>query len=92
MKKNCIVFPSGMEWRDNTEQTKYEIVKEILLLQLKQPFRYEKLQCMFWFSLFFPYSLSLKWHFHPSLCVAYSPSSCFVFPSFLIMDVSYSKK
>ncbi len=47
MKKNCIVFPSGMEWRDNTEQTKYEIVKEILLLQLKQPFRYEKLQCMF---------------------------------------------
>ena len=26
MKKNCIAFPSGTEWRDNMEQTKYEIV------------------------------------------------------------------
>ena len=40
MKKNCIVFPSGMEWRENTEQTKYEIViplqKETLRRRLKE--------------------------------------------------------
>ena len=40
MKKNCIVFPSGMEWRDNTEQTKYEIViplqQETLRRRLKE--------------------------------------------------------
>ena len=40
MKKNCIVFPSGMEWSDNTEQTKYEIViplqKETLRRRLKE--------------------------------------------------------
>ena len=40
MKKNCIAFPSGTEWRDNTEQTKYEIViplqKETLRRRLKE--------------------------------------------------------
>ena len=40
MKKNYIAFPSGMEWRDNTEQTKYEIViplqKETLRRRLKE--------------------------------------------------------
>ena len=43
-------------------------------------------------AMYVPYSLFLKWHFHLSLCVGYSPSSCFVFPLFLIMDVNYSKK
>ena len=40
MKKNCIAFPSGTEWRDNMEQTKYEIViplqKETLRRRLKE--------------------------------------------------------
>lgn len=66
--------------------------KDILLLQTQQLFRYAKQHCMFYYLLYFPYSLYLRWCFHHSLCVPCLPLSCTVFLSFLIMGVSYNKR